>query len=138
VKPLNFLQGSSIFLWFLIIFLTIFLLFFVYFFLCWFAFLFLILEVLFPLNYVCHFLCYTSLGVYAVIIAVWFSNSNYSLLGGLLSVAQTISYEVSSPVPPGEYKGSSARVPRPLPCTCFAIRYSLFIRRCTVGAADSH
>lgn len=36
----------------------------------------------------------TSLGVYIVIIAGWSSNSNYALLGGLRSVAQTISYEV--------------------------------------------
>jgi NADH-ubiquinone oxidoreductase chain 1 len=28
-------------------------------------------------------------------LAGWFSNSNYSLLGGLRSVAQTISYDVS-------------------------------------------
>nr|CAH59816.1 NADH dehydrogenase subunit 1 [Zygaena olivieri dsidsilia] len=41
------------------------------------------------------FLCCTSLGVYSVMIAGWSSNSNYALLGGLRSVAQTISYEVS-------------------------------------------
>nr|ANJ70408.1 NADH dehydrogenase subunit 1 [Haliplus immaculatus] len=41
------------------------------------------------------FLCITSLGVYTVMIAGWSSNSNYSLLGGLRAVAQTISYEVS-------------------------------------------
>nr|UXD79089.1 NADH dehydrogenase subunit 1 [Stolotermes victoriensis] len=41
------------------------------------------------------FLCCTSLGVYTVMIAGWSSNSNYSLLGGLRAVAQTISYEVS-------------------------------------------
>nr|ANW36782.1 NADH dehydrogenase subunit 1 [Biston panterinaria] len=41
------------------------------------------------------FFCCTSLGVYTVMIAGWSSNSNYSLLGGLRSVAQTISYEVS-------------------------------------------
>nr|CAH59846.1 NADH dehydrogenase subunit 1 [Zygaena haematina aurora] len=41
------------------------------------------------------FICCTSLGVYSVMIAGWSSNSNYSLLGGLRSVAQTISYEVS-------------------------------------------
>nr|QNE85528.1 NADH dehydrogenase subunit 1 [Melanostoma mellinum] len=41
------------------------------------------------------FMCCTSLGVYTVMIAGWSSNSNYSLLGGLRSVAQTISYEVS-------------------------------------------
>nr|YP_010946920.1 NADH dehydrogenase subunit 1 [Salganea raggei]WGO57677.1 NADH dehydrogenase subunit 1 [Salganea raggei] len=41
------------------------------------------------------FLSCTSLGVYTVMIAGWSSNSNYSLLGGLRAVAQTISYEVS-------------------------------------------
>nr|AVN68256.1 NADH dehydrogenase subunit 1 [Rhabdoblatta sp. RHA] len=41
------------------------------------------------------FLSCTSMGVYTVMIAGWSSNSNYSLLGGLRSVAQTISYEVS-------------------------------------------
>nr|WCQ78441.1 NADH dehydrogenase subunit 1 [Agriotes sp. GTI-28] len=41
------------------------------------------------------FLCVSSLGVYTVMMAGWSSNSNYSLLGGLRSVAQTISYEVS-------------------------------------------
>nr|YP_010459023.1 NADH dehydrogenase subunit 1 [Asura megala]UUB71787.1 NADH dehydrogenase subunit 1 [Asura megala] len=40
-------------------------------------------------------LCCLSLGVYTVMIAGWSSNSNYSLLGGLRAVAQTISYEVS-------------------------------------------
>nr|AXS65560.1 NADH dehydrogenase subunit 1 [Curculionoidea sp. 23 KM-2017] len=37
----------------------------------------------------------SSLGVYSVMLAGWSSNSNYSLLGSLRSVAQTISYEVS-------------------------------------------
>nr|CAH59829.1 NADH dehydrogenase subunit 1 [Zygaena youngi youngi] len=41
------------------------------------------------------FVCCMSLGVYSVMIAGWSSNSNYALLGGLRSVAQTISYEVS-------------------------------------------
>nr|QXX99623.1 NADH dehydrogenase subunit 1 [Graphium xenocles] len=41
------------------------------------------------------FLCCTSMGVYTVMISGWSSNSNYSLLGGLRAVAQTISYEVS-------------------------------------------
>uniref|UniRef100_A0AAU7BAB7 NADH-ubiquinone oxidoreductase chain 1 n=1 Tax=Maotoweta virescens TaxID=3073469 RepID=A0AAU7BAB7_9ORTH len=41
------------------------------------------------------FLCCTSMGVYTVMIAGWSSNSNYAMLGGLRSVAQTISYEVS-------------------------------------------
>nr|YP_010528789.1 NADH dehydrogenase subunit 1 [Melanargia meridionalis]UXW65911.1 NADH dehydrogenase subunit 1 [Melanargia meridionalis] len=44
---------------------------------------------------VLFFLCCMSLGVYTVMIAGWASNSNYSLLGGLRAVAQTISYEVS-------------------------------------------
>nr|YP_010946426.1 NADH dehydrogenase subunit 1 [Balta maculata]WGO57144.1 NADH dehydrogenase subunit 1 [Balta maculata] len=41
------------------------------------------------------FMCCTSLSVYTLMIAGWSSNSNYSLLGGLRAVAQTISYEVS-------------------------------------------
>nr|YP_010417085.1 NADH dehydrogenase subunit 1 [Sympis rufibasis]USC54672.1 NADH dehydrogenase subunit 1 [Sympis rufibasis] len=40
-------------------------------------------------------LCCMSMGVYTVMVAGWSSNSNYSLLGGLRAVAQTISYEVS-------------------------------------------
>nr|WAU48157.1 NADH dehydrogenase subunit 1 [Pantoporia hordonia] len=44
---------------------------------------------------VLFFLCCTSVGVYTLLIAGWSSNSNYSLLGGLRAVAQTISYEVS-------------------------------------------
>nr|QWB85921.1 NADH dehydrogenase subunit 1 [Epiglenea comes] len=42
-----------------------------------------------------YFLSVSSLGVYTVMLAGWSSNSNYSLLGSLRSVAQTISYEVS-------------------------------------------
>nr|YP_009526707.1 NADH dehydrogenase subunit 1 [Cacoplistes rogenhoferi]AXY63910.1 NADH dehydrogenase subunit 1 [Cacoplistes rogenhoferi] len=41
------------------------------------------------------FLCVTSMGVYSMMLAGWSSNSSYSLLGSLRSVAQTISYEVS-------------------------------------------
>nr|AEP27718.1 NADH dehydrogenase subunit 1 [Otiorhynchus rugosostriatus] len=41
------------------------------------------------------FLSISSLGVYTIMLAGWSSNSNYAMLGGLRSVAQTISYEVS-------------------------------------------
>nr|AOY39161.1 NADH dehydrogenase subunit 1 [Meropathus sp. BMNH 675618] len=41
------------------------------------------------------FLCISSISVYTIMIAGWSSNSNYSMLGGMRSVAQTISYEVS-------------------------------------------
>nr|YP_010283894.1 NADH dehydrogenase subunit 1 [Chlorophorus annularis]ULA45462.1 NADH dehydrogenase subunit 1 [Chlorophorus annularis] len=41
------------------------------------------------------FLSVSSLSVYTVMLAGWSSNSSYSLLGSLRSVAQTISYEVS-------------------------------------------
>nr|QVM79282.1 NADH dehydrogenase subunit 1 [Niphona lateraliplagiata] len=42
-----------------------------------------------------YFLSISSLSVYTIMLAGWSSNSNYSLLGSLRSVAQTISYEVS-------------------------------------------
>nr|AJK90726.1 NADH dehydrogenase subunit 1 [Stichophthalma louisa] len=42
-----------------------------------------------------YFLCCMSLGVYMVMISGWSSGTNYSLLGGLRAMAQTISYEVS-------------------------------------------
>nr|UYA97459.1 NADH dehydrogenase subunit 1 [Megacopta cribraria]UYA97485.1 NADH dehydrogenase subunit 1 [Megacopta cribraria] len=41
------------------------------------------------------FMCCTGMGVYGVMMCGWSSNSNYALLGGLRSVAQTISYEIS-------------------------------------------
>nr|YP_009710458.1 NADH dehydrogenase subunit 1 [Pontia callidice]QFZ96413.1 NADH dehydrogenase subunit 1 [Pontia callidice] len=44
---------------------------------------------------VLFFFCCTSVGVYILLMAGWSSNSNYSMLGGLRAVAQTISYEVS-------------------------------------------
>nr|YP_010954848.1 NADH dehydrogenase subunit 1 [Hemisodorcus sinensis]WMW30233.1 NADH dehydrogenase subunit 1 [Hemisodorcus sinensis] len=42
-----------------------------------------------------YFLCCASLSVYTVMLAGWSSNSNYSMLGSMRAVAQTISYEVS-------------------------------------------
>nr|ALO76756.1 NADH deshydrogenase subunit 1 [Acmaeodera sp. RUGACM01] len=51
---------------------------------------------LFNFNFgILFFLCCSSLGVYTIMMAGWSSNSNYAHLGGLRSVAQTISYEVS-------------------------------------------
>nr|YP_009905699.1 NADH dehydrogenase subunit 1 [Ctenocephalides felis]QLI54060.1 NADH dehydrogenase subunit 1 [Ctenocephalides felis] len=44
---------------------------------------------------VLFFMCCLSMSVYTIMFAGWSSNSNYSLIGGLRSVAQTISYEVS-------------------------------------------
>nr|UZG66132.1 NADH dehydrogenase subunit 1 [Abscondita chinensis] len=41
------------------------------------------------------FLCVSSVSVYMIMMAGWSSNSNYSLLGSLRCMAQTISYEVS-------------------------------------------
>nr|AML26807.1 NADH dehydrogenase subunit 1 [Leiodidae sp. BMNH 1274772] len=42
-----------------------------------------------------YFLCCSSLSVYMIMLSGWSSNSNYSMLGGMRSIAQTISYEVS-------------------------------------------
>nr|YP_008757793.1 NADH dehydrogenase subunit 1 [Catopsilia pomona]AFP58842.1 NADH dehydrogenase subunit 1 [Catopsilia pomona] len=44
---------------------------------------------------VLYLFCFMSIGVYTLLLAGWSSNSNYSMLGGLRAVAQTISYEVS-------------------------------------------
>nr|YP_010963431.1 NADH dehydrogenase subunit 1 [Lefroyothrips lefroyi]WNL54546.1 NADH dehydrogenase subunit 1 [Lefroyothrips lefroyi] len=41
------------------------------------------------------FISILGLGVYPILISGWSSNSNYSLLGGMRALAQTISYEVS-------------------------------------------
>nr|AOY39915.1 NADH dehydrogenase subunit 1 [Curculionidae sp. BMNH 1039956] len=42
-----------------------------------------------------YFFCISSMGVYCIMIAGWSSNSMYSMLGSIRSIAQTISYEVS-------------------------------------------
>nr|YP_010580968.1 NADH dehydrogenase subunit 1 [Monochamus saltuarius]UZT27191.1 NADH dehydrogenase subunit 1 [Monochamus saltuarius] len=55
---------------------------------------FLSMNVSFNLS-ILYFLSVSSLSVYTVMLAGWSSNSNYSLLGSLRAVAQTISYEVS-------------------------------------------
>lgn len=53
------------------------------------------ITILFNFNFgMLYFLCCSRLAVYPIIIAGWSSNSNYSLLGGIRAVAQTISYEV--------------------------------------------
>ncbi|BAV58172.1 NADH dehydrogenase subunit 1 (mitochondrion) [Ramazzottius varieornatus] len=41
------------------------------------------------------FLCCISLSVYGVIFSGWSSNSKYALMGGLRTVAQTVSYEIT-------------------------------------------
>lgn len=52
-------------------------------------------------NYLCTsihvvmILCIISIGVYGLILSGWASNSTYAILGGLRSVAQTVSYEAS-------------------------------------------
>nr|YP_003734714.1 NADH dehydrogenase subunit 1 [Cotesia vestalis]ACH71098.1 NADH dehydrogenase subunit 1 [Cotesia vestalis] len=41
-----------------------------------------------------YFLCLMSLGVYGLILAGWSSNSSFSMIGSIRSIAQSISYEV--------------------------------------------
>nr|AWV83912.1 NADH dehydrogenase subunit 1 [Tettigades distanti] len=44
---------------------------------------------------VLFFFCCISMSVYSIMISGWSSNSNYSMLGCIRAIAQTISYEVS-------------------------------------------
>nr|ALO76768.1 NADH deshydrogenase subunit 1 [Sciobius sp. SCI01] len=62
--------------------------------LLWMAMPFLTVNFNFDLSFL-FFLSVSSLSVYTIMLAGWSSNSSYALLGGLRSVAQTISYEVS-------------------------------------------
>nr|YP_010400424.1 NADH dehydrogenase subunit 1 [Cotesia flavipes]UQS76153.1 NADH dehydrogenase subunit 1 [Cotesia flavipes] len=41
-----------------------------------------------------YFLCLMSMGVYSLILAGWSSNSSFSMIGSIRSIAQSISYEV--------------------------------------------
>nr|YP_010026628.1 NADH dehydrogenase subunit 1 [Gynaikothrips ficorum]QOQ85876.1 NADH dehydrogenase subunit 1 [Gynaikothrips ficorum] len=41
------------------------------------------------------FICLSTMSVYSIILSSWSSNSNYSMLGSLRSIAQMISYEIS-------------------------------------------
>lgn len=59
----------------------------------WLRFPFFIKLISFELRFLFMLSC-LSIGVYILIISGWSSNSNYSLLGRLRSIAQTISYEV--------------------------------------------
>ena len=60
----------------------------------------------------------TSMGVYGIVLAGWSSNSKYSLLGGLRSSAQMISYELS-------YGLALAAVDHAAPARCRCARSSM-------------
>lgn len=59
----------------------------------WLRFPFLIKWFSFELGFLYLLRC-IRIGVYSLLFSGWSSNSNYSLLGGLRAIAQTISYEV--------------------------------------------
>nr|QDI94120.1 NADH dehydrogenase subunit 1 [Vespula vulgaris]QDI94133.1 NADH dehydrogenase subunit 1 [Vespula vulgaris]QDI94146.1 NADH dehydrogenase subunit 1 [Vespula vulgaris]QDI94159.1 NADH dehydrogenase subunit 1 [Vespula vulgaris]QDI94172.1 NADH dehydrogenase subunit 1 [Vespula vulgaris] len=53
-------------------------------------------ENLFSMNlFLLYMMSCLSIGVYIIMMSGWASNSNYSMLGGVRSVAQSLSYEVS-------------------------------------------
>nr|ALB38447.1 NADH dehydrogenase subunit 1 [Vespula germanica] len=53
-------------------------------------------ENLFSMNmFLLYMMSCLSMGVYIIMMSGWASNSNYSMLGGVRSVAQSLSYEVS-------------------------------------------
>nr|QCI56355.1 NADH dehydrogenase subunit 1 [Lasioderma serricorne]QYH50926.1 NADH dehydrogenase subunit 1 [Lasioderma serricorne] len=60
----------------------------------WLSFPFMGKFIMFNFN-VLFFLACSSVMVYSIMISGWASNSNYSMLGGMRAVAQSISYEVS-------------------------------------------
>nr|YP_010585938.1 NADH dehydrogenase subunit 1 [Maesaipsyche stengeli]UZZ43661.1 NADH dehydrogenase subunit 1 [Maesaipsyche stengeli] len=51
-------------------------------------------NIYFYLGFIFIFCC-LSMGVYLIMMSGWSSNSNYSMIGGMRAIAQTISYEVS-------------------------------------------
>lgn len=59
----------------------------------WLSFPFVVKIYTFELRFL-YLLCCLRIGVYSLIISGWSSNSSYSLLGRLRSIAQTLSYEV--------------------------------------------
>nr|ABS28774.1 NADH dehydrogenase subunit 1 [Polistes sp. MD1] len=51
---------------------------------------------MFSMNlFMMYFMSCLSLGIYVILMSSWSSNSNYSMLGGMRSISQSLSYEVS-------------------------------------------